>query len=143
MNTICGAKCDECDFRDRCAGCEATCGKPFGGACVAAEYIKVGGKKKYAEFKEKLLSEVNELLAANDIPAASALYELAGMIVNLAYTLPSGETVKFLDDGKIYLGAQIECGGICFGAVADTTFILVCAYREGGADPELIAYKRR
>ena len=145
MNTICGANCENCGLKDSCAGCAATCGRPFGGDCVAAEYIKAGGREKYAEFKEKLLREINALLAENDIPAAAALYELQGSFVDLPYPLPSGESVKFLDPKKIYLGTQIEAPdlGFYFGAVADTSFLLVCRYGEGGTDPELIAYKKR
>ena len=56
MNSICGAKCSECNFKSECAGCEKTCGRPFGGRCVAAEYIKVGGTDNYSKFKEGLLS---------------------------------------------------------------------------------------
>lgn len=145
MKTICGADCGKCPFREECRGCAETCGKPFGGTCVAAEYIKAGGIKKYHEFKQVLLDEVNALLKANDIPPADGLNELAGSFVNLPYPLPSGEAVRFLDDKKIYLGAQIEFAdrGICYGVVADTTFILVCRYSVDGTDPELVAYKKR
>lgn len=145
MNTICGADCGECTYKDNCKGCLKTCGKPFGNTCVAAEYIKVGGREAYADFKQKLLEEVNALLEANNIPKADKLYELPGSFVNLAYHIPSGRQVKFLDDKKIYLGTQIEFAdlGICYGVVADTTFILVCSYSVNGSEPELIAYKKR
>ena len=143
--TICGANCGECPSKDTCPGCEATGGRPFGGACVAAEYIKAGGKRNYVDFKNKLLAEVNSLLKVNGIPEADALYELRGAFVNLAYPLPSGGAVKFLDDTKVYLGCQIEFAdmGICYGVVADTTFILVCAYSVNGSEAELIAYQKR
>ena len=143
--TICGAKCDNCNFKDSCGGCEKTCGKPFGGACVAAEYIKVGGKERYADFKRKLLAEINLLLKANGISEADALYELPGAFVNLEYPLPSGKTAKLLDDTKIYLGCQIEFAnvGICYGVVADTNFILICSYSVNGSEQELIIYKKR
>ena len=36
-DAICGANCAGCSFREGCAGCAATCGRPFGGACVAAD----------------------------------------------------------------------------------------------------------
>ena len=147
MNTICGADCDKCsfNFKDSCRGCAATCGRPFGGSCIAAEYIKAGGKEKYSEFKQMLLREVNSLLEANGIPKAENLNELPGAFVNLAYPIPSGKAVKFLDDTKIYLGTQIEFGdmGVCFGVVADTGFILICSYSVNGSEPELIAYKKR
>ena len=145
MSTICGANCDQCSFKNTCKGCAATCGSPFGGTCVAAEYIKIGGREKYAEFKQGLLQEINALLKDNDIPPAGALYELHGFYVNLPYAFPNGETVKFLKDKNIYLGSQIEVPGMerCCGVVADTTFILICSYGENGADPELILYKKR
>lgn len=144
-NSICGANCEECSFSENCAGCESTCGMPFGGTCVAAEYIKIGGREEYAEFKKTLLDEINFLLRSNSIPEADGLYELQGSFINLAYPIPSGENVKFLDDKKIYLGAQIDIdgSGLCFGVAADTTFILICRYGLDGSDPELIAYQKR
>ena len=33
--------------------------------------------------------------------------------------------------------------GLCYGVVANVEFILVCTYREGGADPKLIAFRKR
>ena len=143
--SICGANCEKCSFQDSCRGCAATCGRPFGGACIAAEYIKAGGKVHYLEFKEKLLLEVNTLLGANGIPAADALYELPGKFVNLAYPIPSGRTVQLLDETRVYLGCQIEFAdaGICYGVVADAGFILICSYSVNGSEPELIAYQKR
>ena len=145
MDTICGANCEKCHFAEHCHGCAATGGRPFGGTCVAAEYIKLGGREKYAAFKQGLLDEINALLRENGIPEAEALYELAGSFVNLAYPMPSGESVKLLDDKKVYLGTQIELADLdeCCGVVADMGFILVCRYGENGANPELIAYKKR
>ncbi len=145
MGTICGADCTNCGMKAACKGCIKTCGKPFGGTCVAAEYIKAGGKKAYEEFKEMLRQEINELLKSMDIPEALALYELAGSYVNLGYELPSGETVKFLNDKNIYLGCQIEVPDweLCCGVVADASFILVVRYGINGSDPELICYKKR
>lgn len=145
MRTICGAKCEECSFREVCKGCEATCGMPFGGKCIAAEYIKVGGREAYGEFQKGLLSEINTLLKAEGIPEAEALYELPGSFVNLEYPIPGGQTVKLLDDKKIYLGSQIEFAdmGVCYGVVADTGFILICSYSVNGSEPELLLYKKR
>ena len=145
MNTICGADCTNCSLKTNCSGCAATCGSPFGGKCTAAGYIKEYGKEKYAEFKEDLLAEINALLKANDIPETDALYELAGFLVNLPYLLPSGETVKFLDDRNIYIGAQIRSAEQerCFGVIADTSFIMICSFAENGTDPELIMYRKR
>ena len=145
METICGANCETCALKENCLGCMKTCGKPFGGTCIAAEYIKIGGIEKYSEFKQILLNEVNALLKANQIPQADKLQELSGAFVNLAYPLPNGETIKFLDDKKIYLGTQIAFAdlGVCYGVVADTSFILICSYSVDGSEPELIAYQKR
>lgn len=145
MDTICGADCGKCQFACDCRGCRETGGRPFGGACVAAEYIRVGGREAYEAFKTGLLEETNRLLALNGLPPAEALYELPGKFLNLPYTLPGGETVRFLDDRKIYLGAQIEFAdqGVCFGVAADTGFILICRYSRNGSEPELIAYQKR
>ncbi|MBR4979540.1 MAG: hypothetical protein IKX77_03215, partial [Clostridia bacterium] len=87
----------------------------------------------------------NALLSSLKLPETDKLYELAGSYVNLEYTLPNGNKEKFLDDKNVYLGAQIEITGseICFGVIADASFIIVCRYGEGGSDPELILYKKR
>ncbi len=143
MSTICGAQCEGCNFKANCHGCTETCGRPFGGACIAAECIKACGKEKYAEFKQNLLIEINALLQTNNIPAADALNELPGFFVNLPYPLPSGETVKFLNDKNVYLGTQIEASDGCYGVIADQHFILVCNYKINGTEPKLIAYKKR
>lgn len=91
------------------------------------------------------MNEINTVLTENNIHEADTLYESQGFFVNLAYPLPGGEAVKFLDDRKIYLGTQIELAdtGICCGVAADTNFILVCSYGADGSQPELIAYKKR
>jgi hypothetical protein len=144
-NGICGANCQECPYQEQCRGCESSCGKPFGGRCVAAEYIRAGGQESYALFQKKLLREVNALLAAEGLGEIDALFELVGKFVNLEYTMPSGEKVKLLNDKNIYLGAQIEFAdlGVCYGIVADTSFILICSYSVDGSEPELVVYKRR
>ena len=145
MSSICGANCKECNFKSECAGCEKTCGKPFGGRCIAAEYIKVGGLDSYNTFKEKLLSEINCLLKAEGLPTADKLYELSGQFVNLEYPLPSGKTVKLLNDKNINLGCQVEYAdlGVCYGVVADAGFILISSYSVDSGEPEIVLYKRR
>lgn len=145
MNTYCGANCESCPSRENCKGCLATCGSPFGGRCVAAEYIKVGGPEAYRQFKQKLTEEVNTLLTAEGLGRTDDLYELVGAYVNLEYPMPSGNKVKLLDDKNVYLGAQIEFAnlGICCGVVADAGFILICRYSKDGSEPELILYKKR
>ena len=145
MKTYCGADCTGCRFEENCKGCCETCGSPFGGKCIAAEYIKSNGIEAYKEFKKSLMNEINALLSTEGIPATENLFELIGSFVNLEYTLPNGGKTKFLDDKNIYLGAQIEVARqeACYGVIADMTFILVCRYKAGGAEPEIILYKRR
>lgn len=145
MDNYCGAKCENCSVKKHCKGCKATLGSPFGGKCVAASYIKLGGMDAYNQYKSKTLDEVNELLSQNGIGKANELNELLGSYVNLAYPLPSGKSIQFLNENDIYLGCQIEFAdlGICYGVVADTSFILICSYSINGSLPELICYKRR
>lgn len=142
---MCGAKCYECERAEECPGCQSTCQSPFGGKCIAAEYIRVGGTDNYTLFKNMLLSEVNEQLRNLDLQEADNLYELPGEYVNLEYTLPNGSTVKFLNDRDIYLGAQISFAdiGICYGVVANAEFILICKYSINGTNPEIVLYKKR
>ena len=66
--------------------------------------------------------------------------------MNLAYPLPSGASVKFLNDQTTYLGNQLESefqDGRCFGVLANMDFIMVCTYEAEGKNPELIFYKKR
>ncbi len=145
MKSFCGADCEKCSFNKNCKGCETTCGSPFGGKCIAYEYIKIGGTDAYNEFKAKLKDEINNLLILLGIPQTDALFELCGEYVNLEYSLPCGNTVKYLNDKNVYLGCQIEFAdmGICYGVVADSNFILICSYSVDGSEPELIMYKKR
>lgn len=145
MTSICNSDCSICCFNKVCAGCTATCGRPFGGRCVAADYIKAVGRDAYDEFKENLKAEINQLLESLSLPKAETLFELPGKIVNMEYTLPGGEKTKFLDDGNIYLGTQIELPdcGVCCGVAADAEFILICRYGENGSNPELVLYRKR
>ena len=109
-------------------GCE-NCGKFFESQC---------------ELKERLISEFNEL-GIEDMEKVTSLNALRGSFVNLEYTLPSSDTIKFWDDNKIYLGNQICKKGSdrCYGLTADENYLLVCEYGDGGADAEIITYKKR
>lgn len=80
------------------------------------------------------------------MPKVEKLNALVGNYVNLKYRLPNGNSVKFLEDKKTYLGNQLECefgGEKCFGVIADMEFILVCTYEKDGENPELVVYKKR
>jgi len=149
MGTLCGADCSKCGMAKECKGCEATCGSPFGGKCVAAEYIKAGGMDSFIEFKKQLCAEFNALKIAG-MPGVTDLFCLTGAYVNLEYPLPSGGNVKLLNDKDIYLGNQLECEfdengecDRCYGIVAGMDFLLVCEYGCEGTDPEIVLFARR
>lgn len=149
MKTLCGADCGICSFKDNCKGCVETDCRPFGGRCIAADYIKVGGMGNFNAFKKVLVDEINQL-DIEGMPKVEDLNCLCGSFVNLEYDLPGGAKAKFLDDRNIYLGTQVESlfsdgdeNCRCFGVVADTTFILVCEYGPMGEAPEIVLYKRR
>lgn len=92
-----------------------------------------------------MIKEINNL-HIEGLPKVDKLNALVGQYVNLAYPLPSGETVKFLDDKKTYLGNQLECefgGDRYFGVLAGMDFILVSTYDASGENPELVVYKKR
>lgn len=108
-------------------------------------YDELGDNGRFEEFKEKLIKEINEL-HIDGMPKLEKLNALVGGFVNLEYRLPNGNSVKFLDDSKTYLGNQLPCEfgeGRCFGVVADMEFLLVCTYEENGENPELVIYKKR
>lgn len=145
--SICGANCAECPSREICPGCAKTNGCPFGKQCFVAKYILTGGMEHYQAFKKGLIEEINGL-HIDGMETITELYPLVGSYVNLEYTLPSGNAVKFLDDHEIYLGAQVhnlfdDGQHSCFGVVARESFILVCTYGMDGTDPEIVVYKRR
>ena len=100
---------------------------------------------EFEAFKKKLIEEINAL-GIKGMPKVESLNALVGSYINLEYTLESGMKVKFLNDGTTYLGNQLENelgGDRCFGIAANADFILVCTYGRDGADPELVAYKKR
>ena len=104
---------------------------------------KLGNKERFNEIKAKLVREFNTLLHIEGLPRVEDLNVLSGEFVNLEYTLPSGEKVKFLDDNATYLGNQLEGESKCYGIVANMDFLLVCTYEENGANPELLMYRKR
>ena len=108
-------------------------------------YEELSDHGEFEAFKKKLIGEINDL-HIEGMPEVESLNALVGSYVNLAYPLPGGLRAKFLDDRTTYLGTQLEPergDGRCFGVLANMEFILVCTYAEGGADPELLLYKKR
>ena len=99
----------------------------------------------FEALKKELIEEIN-CLRIEGMPRLEKLNALVGGYVNLAYPLPGGASVKFLDDGTTYLGNQLQSEGDeerCFGVLANADFILICTYGKDGADPELLLYKKR
>ncbi|MBQ5414687.1 MAG: helix-turn-helix domain-containing protein [Firmicutes bacterium] len=108
-------------------------------------YEELSDDGRFEAFKQQLIKEINDL-KIEGMPRLDRLNALVGKYVNLEYRLPGGASVKFLDDGTTYLGNQLEPelgGDRCFGVLANMDFILICTYAEGGADPELVLYKKR
>lgn len=108
-------------------------------------YDVLSDNGQFEEFKNQLIREINQL-HIEGLPTVETLYALDGKTVNLAYPLPNGKTVQFLDDRKAYLGNQLACtfgGERCFGVVAGMDFLLVCTYEKDGVNPELVLYKKR
>ena len=108
-------------------------------------YEELSDNGQFDEFKKQLIDEINAL-GIEGLPKIEKLNALVGSYVNLAYPLPSGFSVKFLDDGTTYLGNQLESefgGDRCFGVLANMDFILICTYEAEGKNPELVLYKKR
>ena len=108
-------------------------------------YEELSDDGQFEAFKQKLIGEINDL-HIEGMPKLETLNALVGSYVNLAYPLPNGTFAQFLDDGTTYLGNQLESelgGERCFGVLANMDFILICTYAGGGADPELVLYKKR
>lgn len=108
-------------------------------------YESLSDNGEFEKFKKQLVDEINAL-HIEGMPKIEKLNALVGQYVNLEYRLPSGEKVKFLNDGTTYLGTQVEsefCENLCFGVLANMDFIMVCTYESEGKNPELILYKKR
>ena len=108
-------------------------------------YEELSDDGQFDEFKKQLIDEINDL-GIEGMPKVEKLNALVGRFVNLEYRLPSGASVKFLDDQTTYLGTQLESlfgGERYFGVLASMDFILISTYEAEGADPELVLYKKR
>lgn len=139
-------------MNNSCGGCVKTGGRPFGGDCVIA--VCCGGKGDSGcggtpfgggcAMKKKVIDEFNAL-GIPDMPEITDLNALVGGYINLEYTLPGAQKVKFWDDRRVYLGTQVQKTGSdrCYGLTADENHLLVCEYGENGADAEIIIYKKR
>lgn len=141
-NSICGIDCTKCELRNACKGCAETNGHPFGRECIVASCCQKG-ETALCEFKEKLIAAFNSL-NIKDMVKVTDLNALKGSFINIDYTLPSGQAVKFWDDNKIYLGNQLckKDSDRCYGLAADEKYLMVCEYGNYGSDAKVIVFKR-
>ena len=146
MESYCGCMCEECNlYKKKCKGCIETKGCPFNKKCFIASYIEIGGKKSFDELCGVLINEFNSL-NIEGMPKIDKLYPLNGSFVNMAYKLPNGEVVKFINDDESYLGTRVVSefdNKTYFGLLANMNFLLVCKYDEDGSNNELLIYKKR
>ena len=108
-------------------------------------YEELGDNGEFEAFKQQLIEEINAL-KIEGMPKVDKLFALVGKDVNLAYRLPNGQEVRFLDDKVTYLGNQLPSdfgGDRNFGVLASMDFILVSTYENEGDAPELVLYKKR
>ena len=129
--SFCGNACRICGLHAFCAGCSATCGKPFGKPCFAAAYIQSGGTEAFEAFKQQLVQEVNGLQISG-MPKVTELIPVNGRFVNMAYRLPGGQRTFFLEDDAVYLACQLNilfyidwCHGIIFRLQTNAVFFTV------------------
>ncbi len=105
--------------------------------------LEQGGFEAMEKLKKALIEEFNAL----GIPSlqVNGLNLLNGLYVNLEYPLVNGQSVKLLEDHRVYWGNQIEIPGSdrCYGIVADDKYLLVCEYGCNGTQPQIVLYKRR
>ena len=108
-------------------------------------YDELSDNGQFEQFKQQLIQEINDL-HIEGLPKVEKLNALVGQYVNLAYPLPNGSSVKFLNDQTTYLGNQLESefgDDRCFGVLASMDFIMVSTYGANGEAPELVLYKKR
>ncbi len=107
MLSICRSDCcSQCGRSEECGGCIETGGHPFGGMCVAAEWIDKAGYDGFLRRKKALIDEFNAL--GIEYLQVTDLNLLNGFYVNLEYRLPNGRPVTFLKDNDIYWGNRLE-----------------------------------
>ena len=88
MLSICGKDCcEKCSRKESCGGCIKVKDHPFGGQCVAANWVQNFGTEGMEERKQALIQEINAL----SIPdlRITDLNLLNGFYVNLEYPLPN------------------------------------------------------
>jgi len=134
--------CKECPSFAECGGCENCNAQPFNSKeqCICARLINEKGFDGYQATFKHIIDSINAL--GIDGLHVDDMNVLPGSFLNLEYPLPSGGSVKYLNDDKTYFANQIETSSDrCFGVVSDGTFLLVATYGSEGKDPKLILYK--
>ena len=100
------------------------------------------GENVLKEWKEKLIAALNDL-KIEDMEEVTELHALKGSFANLTYPLPNGESVKFWDDNKIYLGNLLpKKGGGSYGIVADENYLMVSECGEDVSHAKIVVLKR-
>ena len=142
MESICGIDCGECELKDNCAGCSETKGQPFGAECIVALCCQKG-EDALGKLKENLIEAFNGL-HIQDMEKVTCLNALKGSFINIEYSLPGGQKVRFWDDNNIYLGNQMhkKNSDRCYGVVADEKYLMVAEYGCYGSDAEVVVFRR-
>ena len=131
--------CHCCEEYPRCGGFHKRCSSSF---CLADHLIQQGGIEDFREFERKAVDLINglgikglQVQCLNLVPAS---------YVNLEYGLENGGKARFLTDGEVVLGQQIERddSGRCYGVVVTLSHLLVYEYGCGGSDPEILLYRK-
>nr|WP_271641880.1 DUF3795 domain-containing protein [Clostridioides difficile] len=140
--SICGVDCRKCELSNTCNGCAKTKGHPFGSECMVALCLKEG-KDALCSFKKNLIRAFNAL-NIQDMEEVTELNALKGSFINIEYTLPKGQLVKFWDDNKIYFGNQLrkKDSDRYYGIIADEKYLMVSEYSGYGSDAEIVVFKR-
>lgn len=83
-------------------------------------------------------------LGIEDMEEITGLNACKGSYINLTYTFSRGQTVKMLDDDKIYLGNQLskKDSSRYYGIAADERTLIVSEYDADGSNAEIIVYKK-
>ncbi|HGM3220139.1 hypothetical protein [Clostridioides difficile] len=101
------------------------------------------GKDDLCKFKKNLITAFNSL-NIQYMEEVTELNALKGSFINIEYTLPKGQLVKFLDDNKIYFGNQLskKDSDRYYGIIADEKYLMVSEYSGYGSDAEIAVFKR-
>ena len=140
--SICGIDCTKCGLSSTCNGCMETNGRPFGAECMAALCLEKG-EKELCESERNLIAAFRAL-NIEDMEEITELHALKGSLINLEYTLPNEQIIRFWNDDKIYLGNQLSKKGSdrYYGMIADENYLMVSEYSGSGSDAELVAFMR-